>query len=138
MKLFLRHRNAIQLTAAGRTLYEGSLDILQRVNALLERTRSTESGILGSLKIGFVESMEKLVSSSMASFRLAHPGIEVNVDRMSVGELNQALQSRSVDVGISYSNGLERIPDLRQRGAVVRAQHCRDGQESPFGVTRVA
>jgi DNA-binding transcriptional LysR family regulator len=128
VRLFIRSSPGLQLTEAGKLLYEEGLEILQRMKALEQRVRALNAGIVGRLKVGYVESTETLISNALPSFHKEHSGIEVQIERMHAEALNQALRSGEIDIGLTFNIALSGTESL----------HCKTLYKEPMSATVAA
>jgi DNA-binding transcriptional LysR family regulator len=112
VRLFIRSGTSLQLTEAGKILYEEGLEILQRMKALEQRVRALNAGTVGHLKVGYVESTETMISDTLPAFQKEHPGIEVQIERMHAEALNHALRSGDFDIGLTFSIALSGTESL--------------------------
>lgn len=108
VKLLERKPRGIELTVAGKILYEEAKNILSLVEQAALRTRRAEEGQLGRLDVGiFGSAIYGAVPTIMREFRATHPDVEVilhNLDRP--GQI-KALRERRLTVGFNRFFGDE-------------------------------
>ena len=105
LKLFIRDKHSVRLTAAGKVLQEEACGIIAKVNEAVNRARLAESGIEGKLNIGLVLSGEKkFLSQVLKNFRCNYPNIDLNITRIPLQSPSEALSS-NLDVGFTLILG---------------------------------
>jgi DNA-binding transcriptional LysR family regulator len=125
VRLFNRNNVRVALTDAGRVFLEDALEILDRVDRAVTRTREASRGILGQLRVGTIGKMTMPVLPKMlAKFREGHPEVEVSTAEMNGDEQVRALRHSEIDVGFTGrimvdTTGLERLHIARFPLAVV-------------------
>lgn len=113
VKLFERTKRSVQLTSAGRVFLREATLLLQKSEEAIELARQAESGVLGSLNIGFLGlSLKQYLPRLIRQFRLDYPQITLKVNRFSHGLLNESLGNGELDLAFTSSFGLQSIPDL--------------------------
>jgi DNA-binding transcriptional LysR family regulator len=113
VKLFKRNKRYVQLTSAGKVFLEEASTILQKYEEAMDRTRQADSGILGTLNIGFLGySVNHFLPKLIKHFRKEYPFITIKLDRYGHGRLNEALKNKELDIAFTSSFGLQNIPNL--------------------------
>jgi len=100
--LFIRLATGVELTAAGRTLYEDAIGILNLSEQAVVRSRLAGRGELGRLDVGvFGSAALDVVPRIIQRFREQHPKVEVSLHNLNrVGQL-KALGERRLTVGFN-------------------------------------
>jgi DNA-binding transcriptional LysR family regulator len=104
----------VQLTAAGETLLTHARAMLARVNAAAADLRSLETGDLGELRVGTIQSVgTKILPRLLRSFRSEWPGIELTfyeahdyddlLHKVEAGELDATF----IDLAVRHEAPLE-------------------------------
>nr|WP_320131151.1 LysR family transcriptional regulator [uncultured Holophaga sp.] len=129
LKLFVRDRHTVQLTAAGEVLYQESKRLVAEFNEAVDKARMTESGMVGRLSIGILSSF-KFLPSLIKKFRSSYPSIAVTVTRHSMNQLNDALKSGELDLIFTITFAMASLRNVRsytflpdQAAVFVRPDH---------------
>jgi DNA-binding transcriptional LysR family regulator len=104
-KLFDRLSRGVRLSAAGKLFLEESRRILQQVDEATDRARRVAVGRLGTLRVGFIESMSwhGVVPDSFRTFRERQPEAELEIKPLSsVGQI-EAVRSGQLDAGFLFT-----------------------------------
>jgi|SRR5471032_958642 len=98
--LLRRLTRSIELTDAGRTLYDDAVNILKLTDAALERVRSVARGVSGTLRIGFASStaFNPQVFALLHRFRESYPRMELLPQEKEMAALTAALAEGAIDV----------------------------------------
>jgi len=112
LKLFVRDRHTVQLTAAGEVLYQESKRLVAEFNDAVDKARMTESGMVGKLSIGILSSF-KFLPSLIKKFRSSYPSIVVTVTRHNMNQLNDALKAGELDLIFTISFALANLRNVR-------------------------
>lgn len=111
--LFIRNKRGLQLTTAGMELLSEAREIVSKSEEALRKVKLAASGIVGSLKIGYLGTSEKrFLPNLIRAFRKRNPHVWLSVSRANWGILNYALNTGELDVVFTLTTGLENIPDL--------------------------
>lgn len=114
LKLFLRDKHGVSLTASGTVFAQEVARILEELNEAINRAWMARSGASGALSVGYLSSMERILGDVVKRFPLTHPNISLSFLQPSMQGLNDGLKDGSLDVGVTFSFGLEAFPGLRQ------------------------
>ena len=101
--LFARTTREVRLTKVGVTFREEAEGILRRVDQAVRAARATAQGQGRLLRIGITAAVE--VSDTMdriASFRAAHPEVQVLIRELGTIDQEAALVTGDIDVGILH------------------------------------
>lgn len=107
MKLFIRDRHTLRLTRAGEILRTEGKRILKDLDGALAKAHRADQGEVGTLKVGFLGSMERLLAATMRSFRQKHPDVELVVEHFHMQSLEEALARNTIEVGLTIAVGLD-------------------------------
>jgi len=110
MKLFIRDRHSIRLTLAGEILLAEGKKVLASLDEAVKKAKQADDGELGTLRVGFLGSMERLLAGTMKRFQQKHPNIELRVENLSMQPLEDALARDAIDIGLTIAVGLK-LPD---------------------------
>ena len=102
--LFIRAKKSIQLTTAGEICLEESREILRRCDILPEKLHRVGDGIRGTIRIGYLVSMDmSVLSNLLLRFGKLYPQIDVRTEAsLHVADLHNRLNNGYIDVAISY------------------------------------
>lgn len=108
VQLFDRHNRKVVLTTAGVYLQEELTKNLKQLNGILSQTKWIDSGIKGSLKIGYVGSaMQKLIPNILLQYKQKNKDTLINLQEMDNNQQLEALLNQDIDVGFIRQ---ERVP----------------------------
>jgi DNA-binding transcriptional LysR family regulator len=93
--LFVRTTRSVQLTPAGKQLYDDAAGVLAAAAAATRRAREVASG-LERLVIGFGPALR--ISGALRAYAQAHPDVEVELVQLDWDEQAGALREGRVDV----------------------------------------
>ena len=104
-KLFDRLSRGVRLSTAGKLFLEEARRILQQVEEATRRAKRVASGQLGTLRVGFIESMSwhGVVPDSFRQFRERQPDAELQIKPLSSLEQIAAVQSGQLDAGFVFT-----------------------------------
>ena len=106
--LFLRTNRGVELTEAGRCLYQQSQDMFQSLRAMADSVRDVEAGVRGQLKLGIIYSDVQIATSLLKEYHKRFPQVELYVrmgvpdellESLSRGELHALLLRGQPDRG---------------------------------------
>lgn len=125
-ELFRRAGKNVQLTQAGRYLYEQFKDIPEHTARAIAQAQALSRGDQGSLSIGILEGQDVnfFLSSRIASLRERFPGTAVQMERNNFRNLRRGLDRGSYDVVFTLEFELEGRDDwdsylvFQQLGAI--------------------
>ena len=124
--LFYRRGKNIQLTRAGRYLYEQFKDIPERAAKAISHAQVLSRGDMGSLSVGILEGQDVnfFLSGRMSVLHEQYPDMAVEVERNSFRNLRQGLDRGTYDVILTMEFEVEGREDweykllLHQPGAI--------------------
>ena len=115
----VRRDNRFQgLTAQGELLLQGGIPLLDGAKALEQEIVSAKGRAAGVLRLGVIPTATSFAGSAAATLAKAHPDILVRIETASSLVIQQRLIEGSLDVGVSYTDGVDQD--------VVRAQPLYD------------
>ncbi|WP_433890651.1 LysR family transcriptional regulator [Streptomyces sp. CA-111067] len=101
VRLFNRTSRRVELSAAGRRLYEEVHPAWQQITAAVERAVAAGRGLTGTLRIAFVGAAGgQLLAGAGALFRQRHPECEVLLREAQLTEIADRLRDGTADVGL--------------------------------------
>ncbi len=77
--LFLRNNKGIELTEAGRLLYQQSQQMFQDLRMMADSVRDVDAGLRGELKIGIIYSDVPVVLGHLREYHRAYPQVELYI-----------------------------------------------------------
>src|ERR1700676_3708612 len=104
-QLFRRLPRGVELTPAGRALFDEAKAILARTQEAVAATRSAVRGEAARIGLGFTSSasFHPFVPRAIRAFREAHPGVSLILEESGTVELVAALRSQALDVAFVRS-----------------------------------
>ena len=101
VSLFERTKRRVELTAAGRVLYERSRTNLASIEHSLEEAISVSRGEAGRLTIGMVGSAAyAILPQILRAFSTIHAGVEFRFHAMTTTQQIRALLDNRIDIGL--------------------------------------
>lgn len=100
--LFRRTNRGVELTDAGRVLYDDALDILGMTERALERSAKAAQGLLGRLDVAiFGSGIFGAIPRLMRTFRESHPEVSLFLHNMVKDEQIDALRHRRISLAFN-------------------------------------
>lgn len=100
VKLFLRDRQSVHLTEAGRRFVPEARAVLERLETAYFAARELGDGESGRLEVGVIGTATYgNCIALVAAYRRAHPLVGVNVRMLTNAEQREGLLARRLDVG---------------------------------------
>lgn len=99
--LFIRTKKSLELTSAGKILYEKSKQLLTNYKEMLSALLETENGVRGKIRIGSGYPTIPLLSSKIAGFQGQYPFIEFHIVQEDPDELVDMLKKNQLDMVFS-------------------------------------
>jgi DNA-binding transcriptional LysR family regulator len=105
VQLFRRKPRGMELTEAGRTLFEQARAVFVHIDQALATTRRTARGEEGRIAVGFTNStpFHPFVPRTIRAFREAYPRVAFVLDEGATSELIDALESGAIDAAFIRS-----------------------------------
>ena len=109
LQLFERLPRGVRLSQAGKSALADAQRILTEVAAMTERARALDRGDVGTLRIGFSESVSANgpMPRSCQAFRAERPNVSLELHPLSSIQQLQLLEEREIDAGFIYH-----VPEL--------------------------
>jgi DNA-binding transcriptional LysR family regulator len=104
-QLFRRKPRGVELTPAGRALYDEARAILARVDEAVAATKRAAQGEAGRIGIGFTSSasFHPFVPRTIRAFREAQPLVALALEESGTTELVAALRAQAIDAAFVRS-----------------------------------
>ncbi|MCL6479021.1 MAG: LysR family transcriptional regulator [Peptococcaceae bacterium] len=113
VKLLIRNKRSVKLTSAGVVFLKEAADIINKYDMAIKKARQTNSGVIGSIKIGFLNSAVKsFLPQVVRKFRHEFPNIDLILTQLNLSEIKKALENGELDIGFTLSLGLKTIPEV--------------------------
>jgi DNA-binding transcriptional LysR family regulator len=105
VQLFRRKPRGVELTPAGRALYDEARAILARAEEAVAATKRAAQGEAGRVGIGFTSSasFHPFVPRVIRAFREAHPLVTLALEENGTTELVAALRAQAIDAAFVRS-----------------------------------
>jgi DNA-binding transcriptional LysR family regulator len=101
IELFARHGKRVQLTEAGRLLYDEAKQILGRVDGLHQTMAELLSGEVGHLRFGSIEPAASLrLAALLVPFCAARPKVRLTLEVGGTRAISERVAGGSLDLGI--------------------------------------
>ena len=138
VQLFIRTKHKVQLTALGALFFQECKKIVSQYDEACQKMRMASAGIVGSLKIGFLDrAVKKFFSKLITHFNSIYPKIHLDFYSYDLEELTRALMDDEIDLGFTLSLTPENIPGINRRTiyqdilcAVVHREHALAGKSN--------
>ncbi|MEX1166402.1 MAG: LysR family transcriptional regulator [Hydrogenophaga sp.] len=102
VQLFRRTNRGVELTDAGKVLYEDARDILRMTDRAVERSSKAAQGLLGRVDVAiFGSGIFGAIPHLMRSFREAHPEVNIVLHNMAKDEQIDALRHRRITLAFN-------------------------------------
>lgn len=99
--LFNRRPKGVALTRAGEALLGEARIVLEAADKAVAVATAAHAGSAGRLSVAFINSAAySVMPRLLRAFRLAHPGIDVDIREMTIADQVDALVEGRVDAGI--------------------------------------
>ena len=102
-RLFDRLPRGVKISEAGKLFLNDARRIFQEINEATARAKRIASGLAGTLRIGFLESISwhGIIPDSIKDFRERRPDVELQLKALTSLEQIAAIQSGSLDAGFA-------------------------------------
>jgi DNA-binding transcriptional LysR family regulator len=113
-ELFVRERQRLRLSDAGRWLLKRARDVLARVEEFEREARQLAKGDVGRIAIGFVSTAlwTGVLPAALRELRREHPHVQVELRLMPSQRQVAAIRAGDLDVGLVQRTGV--AADLRE------------------------
>ncbi|MBP2651949.1 MAG: transcriptional regulator AlsR family [Firmicutes bacterium] len=117
VKLFLRDKHSVLLTAAGEAILKEAKTIVAKAESMIQIARQAETGTIGNLNLGFLGSVERQFLPQLISrFRQGYPMIELTLKQhIHLNYLDQTLYNGETDIAITLKSKQDILPLLNYR-----------------------
>ncbi|MCF2596074.1 LysR family transcriptional regulator [Pseudoflavonifractor phocaeensis] len=112
--LFLRNNKGIELTEAGRCLYEQSQQMFQNLRMMADSVRDVGAGVRGQLKIGIIYSNIPVVMDHLREFHEQYPQVELYIRLGAPTDLLDDLNRGKLHV-LFLRSQTEEVSGLREK-----------------------
>lgn len=102
--LFVRNSRSVALTPAGQILLDACPDILARLETVHKQMLQAQSGIRGSLRIGYLGAYKRFLPPILNAFHQQHPDVYIELLGGSLREQKNAVHSGHIDVSFAFIN----------------------------------
>ncbi|MGF7137153.1 DNA-binding transcriptional LysR family regulator [Paraburkholderia sp. EB58] len=101
-QLFHRLTRGVELTDAGRVLYEDARRIVSEVELAKSRAQSAARGQTGSIRVGFASSVvfHPIIADIVRTYRESHPAVTLSPSESNVEALIDDLTAGRIDLAI--------------------------------------
>ncbi|MGA3267979.1 MAG: LysR family transcriptional regulator [Verrucomicrobiota bacterium] len=131
VRLLLRNKRSVKLTAAGHTFLRDATDILARAEASRTNARRAAKGEIGTLSVGCFSSASSLFLPELIQiYQERFPAVRVHLAELTPGQQLDAFAQGSIDVGFTrplprtHGDNFEKIQVYRDRiMAVLPSRH---------------
>jgi DNA-binding transcriptional LysR family regulator len=104
VKLLVRTKRSVRLTAAGQVFLREAKDILNRVERARTDARRAAQGATGTLSIGcFGWTASLFLPELIQAYRIRYPAVRITLDEQLPREQLDALEAGRIDVGFTRS-----------------------------------
>ncbi|MBN8649516.1 MAG: LysR family transcriptional regulator [Caulobacterales bacterium] len=111
VRLFNRSVKGVELTDAGKTLFDEAVNILSLVDVAISRTRRAAEGIIGRLDVAiFGSGVFEIAPRLLLRFRNNFPDVQIVLHTMNKGEQIEALRQRRINIG--FNRLIPSLPDI--------------------------
>lgn len=111
--LLERSKRSVKLTSAGHIFLKDAIDIVDRYNQALVKTRQTEQGLIGTLKVGFLsDSFSNFLPPLIQKFIGTYPNIDMKLTLLSNGPLMEKLSEDAIDLAFTINVGMHYVPNV--------------------------
>lgn len=112
--LFLRNNKGVELTEAGRSLYQQSQHMFQNFQMMIDSVRDVNEGFRGLLKVGIIYSNIPIVMDYLREYHEKYPHVELYVRLGSPKDLLDDLNKGNLHV-LFLRNPTEEISQLHEK-----------------------
>jgi DNA-binding transcriptional LysR family regulator len=101
VELLHRNRREVRLTFAGSVLLADARKLLAEVDLATQRTRAANDGVIGLLRLGYIDStVYELLPRVLTRFHAELPGVTLSLHPTPNTEIVRALEVGELDVGL--------------------------------------
>lgn len=101
VKLLIRSRAGIQLTAIGHSIFLKAQNILNMVEDIYDETRAQSHGIIGEIHIAAIPSIcNTYLSDVLSAYKKKYPQVRIEVKEDGTNRIMQDVIANKVDIGL--------------------------------------
>ncbi|MDR1184703.1 MAG: LysR family transcriptional regulator [Coriobacteriales bacterium] len=101
-ELFARDRHRIRLTEIGKVFYSETIEIVDRLDLILDKITLMKTEISNTLKVGYLHWAYRQVLSEVAQgFSNRNPGVDLQLFSLDMHDVTQSLITGSVDIALT-------------------------------------
>ena len=115
VKLFNRTKRGVELTSAGKILYQEAKKIVELNYKAEEKMKQVALGYQGFINIGKSFYDIPFLPELLRTFKKKHPRIHINLNRDNLHKLNQDLENGLIDIAFTSRVGIEEIEGVAWR-----------------------
>ncbi|MDW7730658.1 MAG: LysR family transcriptional regulator [Bacillota bacterium] len=113
VKLMMRDRHTVKLTAAGKVFLNEAIDILSRLDDAIMKTHKARDDISNTISVGFLPSLgDKNLPHWIATFREKYNKVNVTLGLFTECTLHKALAEGKIDIGYARYLLSKNDPDM--------------------------
>ena len=112
--LFVRGWKGLRLTPVGQLMYDGFLEIGDKLDELKTEAERISSGAAGQLNIAILDGQhfDSHLRDVSLYLRRAYPDLQVQLTRGSFREIEEQLLNGKLDLGVTITEEIEQVEDL--------------------------
>ncbi|GIO60466.1 LysR family transcriptional regulator [Paenibacillus cineris] len=100
--LFIRTKRSVSLTAAGSLFYEEARNLLHHADRAVDKVSRAFSGMIGEIRIGFVESATwDILPQVISAYRQKYPEVQITPCHLHSSSQIEALLDGTLSIGIT-------------------------------------
>lgn len=109
IKLFIRTKKYVRLTASGAILYEEFRKLIKQYESALTKALKVNLNKESAIRIGIVEAQKTdiFLPRAVANLKKSHPSIHIQLTRGNFRELRELLFKNTIDVAITFEFDLK-------------------------------
>jgi len=113
VSLFIRNNKTVELTPAGKILYDGFKDMQIRYSSIVEKAIAADKGLSGTINIGALfGQMTYDFLPYLKSYEEQNPDVFVSLEAMSLKDLRQKLFNQQLDIVYSETHEFDYFPSF--------------------------
>ncbi|MDQ0209081.1 LysR family transcriptional regulator [Alkalicoccobacillus murimartini] len=98
--LFHRHGRKLELTEAGRSLYQYTLEILQLTEEAKQNVKDIGAGLTGTLSVGINTFSSTELLTSIQQFYELYPNVHLKIQQNESSHLCQLVKDRTIEMAL--------------------------------------
>lgn len=136
--LLLREGRGVQLTDAGRVVFERGVSVLDQAQRLRQEVAEVDGIARGELSLGIMPTAGHYMAPVIALFQQRHPGVRLHVDEQGARAQRQRLLAGTLDMALGLleetdtDTALQSYTFARQTTRVALAAHRVDKADQPL------